>query len=262
MKGIEVISNERRLGLIREYAGEEVLEKLDKAVTEVFLHESESLKLLTDFFALLDTPKLDVRTTLTPYSLENRKVYIVQSSEELTKAIQSLTLNTLIGFDSEQRPTFKKNEVGHGISLIQLATLSECYLIQIKKIDNIRPLIELLENENIIKLGINLLGDKQELHTEFGIRMRATIEIDAVLSRLSSKQSIGAKKAAKIFLKKDLQKSKKISTSNWEINTLSQRQIKYAAEDAAVVLDVTIHLLKTYPFVVHAMPEWFKVILS
>ena len=89
--------------------------------------------------------------------------------------------------------------------------------------------------------------------------MKATIEIDNVLSKLSSKESIGAKKAAKIFLNKNLEKSKKQSTSNWENEILTDKQIKYAAEDAAVVLDITIHLLNKYPFVVQTLPSWFNV---
>ena len=88
--------------------------------------------------------------------------------------------------------------------------------------------------------------------------MRGTIDIDGVLTRLTSRNSIGAKKAATVFLKRNLQKSKKISTSNWEDKTLSEKQVKYAAEDACVAYDVTMHLLNTYPFVNKAMPPWFQ----
>ena len=119
--------------------------------------------------------------------------------------------------------------------------------------------MELIEDDNIVKVGVNLTGDRQALYTEFGVKIRGAIDIDGVLTKLTSRQSIGAKKAATIFLKRNLQKSKKTSTSNWEANTLSERQIKYAAEDACVAYDVTLHLLKTYPFFKEAMPPWFKV---
>ena len=185
-------------------------------------------------------------------------MHIIQNTQELIKAVESLKTATLLGFDSEQKPTFKRNQTPHGIATIQIASLNECYIFQVKKIDDLTPLIELLENEDIAKVGINLAGDNHALHSEFGIRLKATIEIDSVLSKLTSKESIGAKKAAKIFLKKDLQKSKKMSTSNWENDILSDSQIKYAAEDAAVALDITIHLLNKYPFVTEMMPTWFK----
>ena len=39
--------------MIRKFEGDEVVEKLNKAVSEVFLNESKSLNLLIDFFSLL-----------------------------------------------------------------------------------------------------------------------------------------------------------------------------------------------------------------
>jgi ribonuclease D len=206
----------------------------------------------------LDSSKSDPIHAYPSYSLADRKVHIIQNTEELIKAVESLKSEKLLGFDSEQKPTFKRNQTPHGIATIQIASLNECYVFQVKKIDNLTPLIALLENEDIAKVGINLAGDNHALYSEFGIRLKATIEIDSVLSKLTSRESIGAKKAAKIFLKKDLQKSKKMSTSNWENDTLSDSQIKYAAEDAAVALDITIHLLNRYPFVIETMPIWFK----
>jgi RNA polymerase sigma factor for flagellar operon FliA len=236
-----------------------VIAQLNKAVNEIILNGPESLTLLTDFFSLLDSSKLDTTNTYPSYSLDDRRVYVIQNTEELINAVESLKLEKLLGFDTEQRPTFKKNEKSHGIATIQLASLSECYIFQVKKIDNLSALIELLENGNIAKVGINLTGDNHALYSEFKTRMKATIEIDSVLSKLSSKNSIGAKKAAKIFLKKDLQKSKKMSTSNWENDILSDSQIKYAGEDAALALDITIHLINKYPFVLEAMPGWFQI---
>ncbi|WP_366755933.1 hypothetical protein [Sulfurimonas sp.] len=50
-----------------------------------------------------------------------------------------------------------------------------------------------------------------------------------------------------------------MSTSNWEAKTLSEKQIKYAAEDACVAYEVTTHLLNNYPFVLKVMPSWFQV---
>lgn len=117
---------------------------------------------------------------------------------------------------------------------------------------------ELFEDETIVKVGVNLTEDRRALHAEFGIKMKATIDIDGVLTKLTSKQSIGAKKAATIFLKRNLQKSKSMSTSNWETETLSEQQIKYAAEDACVVYDITTHVINEYPFVLKAMPAWFQ----
>ena len=210
-----------------------------------------------DFFNILDSAhtKGENPELYPEYSISDRNVQTVQNAQELNAAIKSLSKAKILGFDSEQKPTFKKNAPFHGVATIQLASQDECYVIQIKQIKDITPLIGLLEDESIVKVGINLDGDREALYKEFKIKMRASLEIDKVLSKLTSKQQIGAKRAAKIFLNKTLQKSKKMTLSNWENKTLTPNQIKYAAEDASVAYDVTIHLLETYPFVMDAMPN-------
>lgn len=257
IKNIDTLSNKNRLNLIREIAGEEAVKELDEAVSKVLSHASPALTLLTDFFTLLDSPKEDITGTYPAYTTEGRKLNIIQNTHDLESAILSLKHTKIIGFDSEQKPTFKKGEKQHGVALIQLATPTACHLIQVKQIKDLSSLMRLIEDENIVKVGVNLVGDKQALYEEFRVKMRGTIDIDGVLTRLTSHNSIGAKKAATIFLKRNLQKSKKMSISNWEDKTLSQNQIKYAAEDACVAYDVTVHLLNTYPFVHNAMPPWF-----
>lgn len=193
------------------------------------------------------------------YSVENRKVHIVKTSKQLELAINSMKTTPFIGFDSEQKPTFKKGQKSNGISVIQLANETDCYIIQIKQIDNITPILLLLEDKNIIKIGTGLTGDKQELYNQFKIKLKSAIDIEDILKKLSSKQAIGAKKSASIFLNKNLQKSKRMSRSNWENKDLSSGQIKYASEDATVVYDVMVNMLNQYPFVMKTMPEFFKL---
>lgn len=213
--------------------------------------------MITEFFSLLDTPKSDEKNVLAEYTVGERKVVIVKTSQELELAIQSLKKSKIIGFDSEQKPTFKKGEKANKISLIQLANADECYLVQVLQIKDITPLLDFIRDRNFVKIGINLVGDKKALYDEYKIHMKGTLDLDGVLTKLTSKNSIGAKKVAKVFLKKNLLKSKKMSVSNWEAENLSVNQIKYASEDATVVYDATMHLVQNYPFVQSMMPQWF-----
>ena len=84
------------------------------------------------------------------------------------------------------------------------------------------------------------------------------IDLEDIFKSLSSKNQIGAKKAASIILNKKLQKSKKMSRSNWENEELTSGQIKYATEDATVVYDIMSEILEQYPFVMKMMPEFFQ----
>jgi len=212
-----------------------------------------------NLFNLLDNPSSINSDLQTPYTIDSRKIEIINTSKQLEVSMNAIEETPFIGFDSEQKPTFKKGESSNGISLIQLASKSKCYLIQVKQIKNLKPLINLLENDKVIKIGTGLKGDNKALFNQFGLRLKSTIDLEDVFKKLSSKQQIGAKKAASIILNENLQKSKNMSRSNWENKKLSDGQIKYASEDATVVYDVMNKLIEQYPFAMSIMPKFFQL---
>jgi len=193
-----------------------------------------------------------------PYSIGNRTIEIINTSKQLEDAMNSIETAPFVGFDSEQKPIFKKGQSSHGISIIQLASKSKCYLIQTKKIRNLKPLIKLLENPRIIKVGTGLKGDNEALFRQFKLKLKSTIDLENVFKKLSSKDQIGAKKAALLILNQNLQKSKNMSRSNWENKDLSEGQIKYASEDATVVYDVMNKIIEDYSFIIDIMPTFFQ----
>jgi ribonuclease D len=243
--------------MIRNFTNDDYENKIEVVLSDILHDSSDLLKSLFKLFALLDSP-LKAADLQKNYTVGNRKVTIINNSEELEIAINSMKLIPFISFDSEQKPLFKKNQKSHGISLVQLANETVCYLIQVKQIDNISPLLRLLENEKIVKVGIGLDGDKKELYNQFNIKLKSTIDLVQVLKQLSSYDSIGAKRSASMFLDQNLQKSKNMSRSNWENEQLTDGQIKYASEDATVVYDVLIQMIKDYPFVLEFMPKLSK----
>ena len=225
----------------------------------ILTNGSSSLKSIIKLFNLLDNPSSIDSDSQTPYTIGSRKIEIINTSKQLEVSMNSIQVAPFIGFDSEQKPTFKKGEASHGISLIQLATKSKSYLIQVKQIKNLKPLIKLLENEKIIKIGTGLKGDNKALFNQFGLRLKSTIDLEDVFKKLSAKNQIGAKKAASIILNENLQKSKNMSRSNWENKKLSDGQIKYASEDATVVYDVMNKMIEQYPFSMSIMPTFFQI---
>ena len=243
--------------MVRNFTDDNYEEQLEKTLSNILLNGSDSLKLLFEFFTLLDSPKIESPELQPHYSVGDRTINIINSSSELEIAIKSMKFKPFIGFDSEQKPTFHKNQKSNGICVIQLANDSICHIIQVKQIRNLKPLLELLEDEAIIKIGTGLEGDKKELFNQFNIKLKSTIDFERILKQLSSRDSIGAKRASSIFLNKNLQKSKNMSRSNWENIKLSTGQIKYASEDATVVYDLMIEIIKRYPFVINAVPTFF-----
>ena len=219
---------------------------------------SEELKSMVTLFDLIDNSANIDTDMQVPYTIGDRTIEIINTTEQLNSAMKSIETAPFISFDSEQKPTFKKGQKPHGISLIQLATKTKCYLIQTKQINDLKALIKLLENKNIIKIGTGLKGDNEALFKEFKLRLKSTIDLENIFKRLSSPNQIGAKKAASIILDEKLLKSKNMSRSNWENKELSNGQIKYASEDATIVYDVMCEMLDKYPFVLNIMPHFFQ----
>jgi len=244
--------------MIQNFCEDDFEGEIEHALKNILSNSSYQLKSIIELFNLLDNSSSVVNDLQAPYTIGSRTIEVINTSKQLDDSINFIQTSPFIGFDSEQRPTFEKGQASHGVSLIQLATQSKCYLIQVKQIKNLQPLINLLEDDKIIKIGTGLKGDNKSLYKQFSLRLKSTIDLEDVFKKLSAKKQIGAKKAASIILNETLQKSKNMSTSNWENKKLSTGQIKYASEDATVVYDVMNKIIEQYPFAMSIMPTFFQ----
>jgi len=258
IKILDVISNQDRINLIQNFCEDDFESEVEHTLKNILSNGSYQLKSMIKLFDLLDNASSIASDLQDPYTIGHRTIEVINTPKQLEDSMKQIQVTPFIGFDSEQRPTFKKGQASHGVSLIQLATATKCYLIQIKQIKNLKPLIDLLEDDKIIKIGTGLKGDNTSLFKQFGLRLKSTVDIENVFKKLSAKNQIGAKKAASIILNEKLQKSKKMSTSNWENKELSSGQIKYASEDATVVYDVMNKIIEQYPFAMNIMPTFFQ----
>ena len=253
-----MISNQDRLNLIRDFCEDDLENEVENVLKNILENGSYELKSMIKLFDLMDNSSSIDTDLQTPYTIGNRIIEVINTCEQLKVAMNTILLAPFVGFDSEQKPTFKKGQADNGVCLIQLATKDKCYLIQIKQIKNLKPLINFLEDDKIIKIGTGLKGDNIALFKQFNLRLKSTIDLEDIFKKLSSKNQIGAKKAASIILNEKLQKSKNISRSNWENEELTAGQGKYASEDATVVYDVMNKILEQYPFVMNLMPMFFQ----
>ena len=66
-------------------------------------------------------------------------VHVIHSSEEMTGAVEKLSREPVLGFDTETRPAFKKGQK-YMPSLLQLAGENSVYLFQLKHLGLREPL--------------------------------------------------------------------------------------------------------------------------
>jgi ribonuclease D len=103
-----------------------------------------------------------------------------------------------------------------------------------------------LESSTILKVGFGLGDDKRRLQAKLGIETRSVLDLATALRR-GERNAWGAKTAVARFFGQRLQKSRRITTTNWALPRLSDKQILYAADDAHVALRVYRHWRSTQP---------------
>ncbi|MYM74732.1 3'-5' exonuclease domain-containing protein 2 [Duganella sp. FT109W] len=184
---------------------------------------------------------------LPPYlGIQIADVHMVVTPEQAVAARDALLASDAIGFDTESKPTFTRGETSTGPHLIQFATDNKAYLFQIgaSTEPHIRAmLLAILERPLPLKIGFGLSDDVKRLHAKLDIRTAGVVDLSVALRTPGQRNDLGAKTAVAKFFGRKLQKSKKISTTNWALPRLNEKQILYAADDAQVALRVYRHWL-------------------
>jgi RNA polymerase sigma factor for flagellar operon FliA len=180
----------------------------------------------------------DREDLLPPYDgIKLQDVRMVKSDKDAAEALNALLATDVLGFDTESKPTFLKGEVSTGPHLVQLATDDAAYLFQIGAMPAVEVLKAVLESDTILKVGFGLADDVKRLRAKLGIETSNVLDLATAL-RKNERNSLGAKTAVARFFGQKLQKSKKITTTNWALPRLTERQILYAADDAHVALKI------------------------
>ena len=183
----------------------------------------------------------DQEELLPPYDgIKLADVRLVKSDKDAAEALAALSTSDVVGFDTESKPTFLKGEVSTGPHLVQLATDGHAYLFQIGAAPAVEVLKAVLESPAILKVGFGLADDLKRMRGKLGIDAVNVLDLSTAL-RKGERNTLGAKTAVARYFGQKLQKSKKITTTNWALPRLSDKQILYAADDAHVALKIYRH---------------------
>lgn len=185
----------------------------------------------------------DLQPELPAYiGIDPAHVRLVRSDVDAQQALAALLAADVIGFDTESKPTFAKGEVSTGPHLVQLATDEFAFLFQTATPAGNALAFTVLEpvlaSDSILKVGFGLGDDVKRLKSKFGIELRNVLDLSTALRRRGEKNPLGAKSAVERFFGQRLQKSKRITTTNWSLPHLSDKQLQYAADDAHAALRI------------------------
>jgi ribonuclease D len=165
-------------------------------------------------------------------------IHVIDSLAGLQKYLPVLKLEKVLGFDTETRPSFKKGRINK-ISLIQMATSHHAFLFRISKLDLPDELIEVFEDDAIIKVGAALHDDLIDLKRIRDFKAGGFLDLQKYVEAFGIENKAVAKMAGIVL---GFRISKTQQLSNWDAEILNEAQQAYAATDAWVCLRIYLEL--------------------
>ena len=163
------------------------------------------------------------------------RIIIIYTEDDARKAVAYLNRCSVVGVDTETRPSFKKGKV-NSVALLQVATSETCFLFRLNRIGIPDFLEEFLQND-VLKIGLSLRDDFNMLRraNNKDPRVGNWIELQDYVSRFGIQEKSLQKIYAILFGEKI---SKNQRLSNWEADVLTEAQQQYAATDAWATLRI------------------------
>ena len=155
-------------------------------------------------------------------------IKFAEDSKSFHRLASKLAKQRVLGFDIECKPNFQKRSE-QPPSLIQLATSDQAFLFSLYPTMKLGPLVEILENPNIVKTGVAVKDDLTNLQKIEAFTPGGFEDLAPLAQSLKIEQT-GLRNLTAIFFKHRLSKSAQLS--NWQKRPLSPSQINYAATDA------------------------------
>ncbi|WP_448871467.1 3'-5' exonuclease [Desulfobulbus propionicus] len=163
---------------------------------------------------------------------------LVTTKTEAEQAAERLNRETILGFDTETRPAFKKGQKFNP-SLLQLATGEEVFLIQLQGVGLPQPIREILTNAAITKAGVAPDFDLRGLQAIAPFAPVGFVDL-ARMARRRGIHNQGLRGLAALVC--GLRISKSARTTNWAKPELTPQQLQYAATDAWISREIYLRL--------------------
>ncbi|MCD8210233.1 MAG: 3'-5' exonuclease domain-containing protein 2, partial [Prevotella sp.] len=181
-----------------------------------------------------------LKIPMLPRVLFEGSVEVIDDISKVDKAVDYLLKESILGFDTETRPSFKKGKMNK-VSLLQVSTHNICYLFRLNMLGLPLGLIRFLEDKSVPKIGLSLHDDMLSLLRRGKFTPGNFIDLQRLVGEIGVKDLSLQKLYANFFSQKI---SKAMRLSNWENKVLEERQKYYAATDAWACIMIYEELLR------------------
>ncbi len=167
------------------------------------------------------------------YLLKKNPIIFVDSQSKLTKTLNELSLEKIIGIDTEfdWRNTYYPN-----LSLIQISTRKKIFLLDCLKLSSLSILKTIFEDKDIVKVFHAARSDATVIFCSASLNISNCFDVQVAEKFLSKEDP---KSYAKIVLKYlSLEIDKSETNSNWMKRPFTKNQINYAANDVRFLIKI------------------------
>lgn len=178
-----------------------------------------------------------------PLSSYSGKVVLVETDADAVAAVQQILREKVLGFDTESRPSFKRSQ-NFPVSIIQLCGENCVWIFRLANLkDSFPAVFSIFEDPHIRKVGVAVNGDISGLRKlrEF---TPAGFEDISDKTRKIGIVNTGLRNLSAVFLGYRISKSAQMS--NWAAETLTAKQLTYAATDAWISRELYLVVHKIY----------------
>ncbi|MBF0359032.1 MAG: 3'-5' exonuclease domain-containing protein 2 [Magnetococcales bacterium] len=162
------------------------------------------------------------------------EINLIKSDNDVADAVARLQKESVLGFDTETKPVFRKG-ITHNPCILQLAGADFVTLFQLKLLQDLTPIAALLANDSVLKVGVGLDNDIEQLQPIMRFNPGGFIDVGN-MARKANIPSRGLRSMAARFF--GFRISKRAQCSNWEAKQLKNFQLLYAATDAWVSREI------------------------
>lgn len=165
-------------------------------------------------------------------------IIIIDSLQDVDNALEVLRKASVIGFDTETRPSFKKG-ITHKVALMQLANNKTCYLFRLNNIGMPDSLNDFLEDESVTKVGLSIHDDFHNLNKITDLNPGGFIDLQSFVKQFKIHDN-SLTRIYSILFGKRISKGQRLT--NWEAENLTHNQQMYAALDAFACVKIYNYL--------------------
>lgn len=166
-------------------------------------------------------------------------IVLVDKEEGIEEIAKFLSGQKIIGFDTETKPSFRRGQINK-VSLLQLSTHEECFLIRLNKVGLPESIKKILEDPNILKIGLSIHDDFHSLRKICELEPDGFVELQSFVKNFNIQDNSLARIYGILFGHR-ISKGQRLT--NWEAEELTEHQQGYAALDALACIQIYEHLL-------------------